>query len=373
MNPCRVSNPLDEIKTYCPEVIYAQGYTGELVSEQQLIEALRVAQKCKKTVLFIGLPESYESETYDRRDISMPADYKMLVERLAQVTTELVVVLANGSVVEMPWVHYASSVLETNLCGEGVGEAVAKVLFGEINPSGKLAETIIQRIEDTPSFLYTSVGKDRSDRCEYREGVFIGYRYYEKKKIMPCFVFGHGLSYTMFEYSNLTLDKNEMKDSDVLTVRLNVTNTGERKGKETIQLYVARLDSPVPCPEKELRDFCKIEIDPGQTKQVEFRLSQRAFAYFEQRLGDWYVPEGVYEILVGASSADIRLRSKVTVHPVLRWKPPVSRNTPLSDILEEEERLEIFKEKYNEIKPYLPFGLDKMDIEKDPFARGPAQ
>lgn len=369
VNPYRVSSTLEEMRRLCPNLVYAPGYSGTETDELLLEQARSAAARCRTAVLFIGLPESFESETYDRTGLSIPPAYVRLVEELAAVNPRLAVVLSNGSVISMPWLPRAKAVLEAYLCGEAGGEAVSSILFGETNPSGKLAETFPRRIEDSPAYLYTAAGEDKSDRCEYREGVFVGYRYYEKKGIEPVFPFGHGLSYTQFAYSGLTLDREELSDEEELTLTFLVTNTGRVAGQETVQIYVGRQDSPVPAPVKELREFAKLFLAPGETKKVSFRLGKRAFAYYNETLGDYYVPDCRYQILVGASSADIRLSGTVRVYPEKPWAPRVTRNTILRDILESPQRLRVFSEKYTQIKPYLPFGLDKLDLEQDPFAR----
>lgn len=369
VNPYRVSSALEEMKKLCPGLVYAPGYSGAETNEALLEQARAAAASCHTVVAFIGLPESFESETYDRTSLDIPPAYVRLVEELAAVNPRLAVVLSNGSVISMPWLPRAKAVVEAYLCGEAGGEAVSSILFGRTNPSGKLAETFVGRIEDSPAYLYTPSGEDRSDRCEYREGIFVGYRYYEKKKIDPVFPFGHGLSYTQFAYTQLRLNRKELSDGEELEVSCRVTNTGRVAGREIVQVYVGRVDSLVPAPVKELREFSKIHLEPGETKEVAFRLGKRAFAYYNMALGDYYVPDGQYQILVGASSADIRLWDTVRVRPEKPWQPEVTRNTILRDILESPQWSAIFSEKYAQIQPYLPFGLDKMDLEREPFAR----
>lgn len=369
VNPYRVSTAVEQMRKLCPQLRYAQGYEGLETSEELLSQAADIASACNTVVLFIGLPESCESESYDRDSISIPKSYTDLLERLAAVNSRLVVVLSNGSVIEMPWLSRVSAVLEAYLGGEASGEAICDILFGRANPSGKLAESFIEKKEDCPAILYMADGEDVSDRCEYREGIFIGYRYYEKKKIQTTFPFGHGLSYTDFTYSQLSVDKNCISDDEEVTVTVEITNTGSRFGKEIAQLYVRRKASPVPAPIKELRGFSKIGLAAGETGNVEFRLGKRAFAYFNEEIGDWYVPRGEYEILVGASSADIRCQTTIVVTPRESWHPRASRNTILKDILDDEKWFAIFREKFVEIQPYLPFGLSEMDLEGDVFAR----
>ena len=333
-------------------------------------EAVNAAKECHAAVLFIGLPAAYESETYDRTRLSIPDAYCRLVEALAAANPNLVVVLSNGSVIEMPWIDRVPAILEAYLGGEASGTAVSDLIFGRCCPSGKLAETFPVRLEDNPTYLYTSSGEDKSNILEYREGIFVGYRYYEKKRIPPLFPFGHGLSYTEFQYSDLKLSAERITDMEGLSLSFKLRNVGNYSSKEAVQLYVSRLHSPVAAPEKELKEFAKVELAAGEEKTVTFTLDKRAFAYYNVGLNDWYVPPCSYEIRIGTSSADIRLCAQVYVEPKKKWYPKAARNTILKDILGDEKWFEIFREKYEEIRPYLPFGLPKMDINTDPFARG---
>lgn len=370
VNPYRVTCALDELRKESVRISYAQGYHLSETSDDLIRDAVKLAAACEKVVLFIGLPDSYESETYDRTTIEMPEAYNRLVEEVLKVNTNLVVVLSNGSVVALPWKDDVPGIVEAYLGGEGSGEAISDVLFGKVNPSGKLAESFIRKIEDAPTAIGATDSTDISDICEYREGVFVGYRYYEKKKIEPNFCFGHGLSYTAFEYSEPRLSKHEITDRDCVQVSVKVRNTGERFGQEVVQIYVGRNTDPVPAPVKELRNFKKISLQPGEEKEVVISLGKRDFAYFNEQIQDWYVPESQYTVYIGSSSGDIRQTSTLTVRPSKSWRPKATRNTVLKDILDYPEWFQIFAEKYEEIKPHLPFGLSKLDINTDPFARG---
>lgn len=370
VNPYRITSALEEMRKVCPKLVYAQGYSGEESTDAQMAEAVNAAKACHAAVLFIGLPAAYESETYDRTRLSIPDAYCRLVEALAAANPNLVVVLSNGSVIEMPWIDRVPAILEAYLGGEASGTAVSDLIFGRCCPSGKLAETFPVRLEDNPTYLYTSSGEDKSNILEYREGIFVGYRYYEKKRIPPLFPFGHGLSYTEFQYSDLKLSAERITDMEGLSLSFKLRNVGNYSSKEAVQLYVSRLHSPVAAPEKELKEFAKVELAAGEEKTVTFTLDKRAFAYYNVGLNDWYVPPCSYEIRIGTSSADIRLCAQVYVEPKKKWYPKATRNTILKDILGDEKWFEIFREKYEEIRPYLPFGLPKMDINTDPFARG---
>src|SRR5690606_31966250 len=205
-------------------------------------------------VVFAGLPDRYESEGYDRKHMRLPDNHNRLIEAGAAVQPNIVVVLSNGSPVEMPWIGQVKGVLEAYLGGQAAGGAIADLLFGEVNPSGKLAETFPKELRHNPSHLNFP---GEGDRVEYREGLFVGYRHYEARGIEPLFPFGHGLSYTTFEYTEITLDKSAISDHETVRVSVKVKNTGNRAGKEVVQLYVRDVVSSVTRPEKELKSFQK--------------------------------------------------------------------------------------------------------------------
>ena len=235
-------------------IVYAQGFDDkeDKTDEVLLAEAVETAKKAKAAVIFAGLPDAFESEGFDRKHMRMPDCQNELIERVEAVQPNTIVVLHNGAPVEMPWADRVKGILEAYLGGQAVGGAEYDILFGKVNPSAKLPETFPKQLEDNPSYL---AGFGEGDHVEYREGIFVGYRYYDKKKMDVLFPFGYGLSYTTFAYSNLCLDKKTMKDTEELTVSVDVTNTGDRTGKEVVQLYVADKDSTVIRPVKELRDF----------------------------------------------------------------------------------------------------------------------
>lgn len=335
INSFKVSGALEMVKDM-PQVTYAKGYDDaeDKVDEALMAEAVETAKKADVAVVFAGLPDAFESEGYDRTHMRMPESQNRLIEEVAKVQPNVVVVLHNGSPVEMPWISKVKGVLEAYLGGEAVGEAECRILFGEVNPSGKLAETFPLQLEDNPSYLYY-IGEE--DVVEYKEGVFVGYRYYDKKKMNVLFPFGHGLSYTSFEYSGLKTDKKTMKDTEVLTVSVDITNTGDRSGKEIVQLYIADEESTVIRPVKELKGFEKVELDPGETKTVTFRLDQRAFAYYNIQIHDFHVESGDFKIMVGASSKDIRLETVVNVESTKQISRKYHLNTTVGDILKDEK------------------------------------
>lgn len=293
-------------------VTYVKGYDlkSSQAEEDLLKEAVKAAEESEAAVIFAGLPEAYEVEGCDRNHLKLPENQNRLIEAVLKVQKNTVVVLHTGAPVELPWVDEAAAVLCMYLGGDSVGKASMDLLYGEKNPSGKLAETWPVKLEDNPSYLNFP---GEGSKVKYQEGIFIGYRYYDKKKMAVQFPFGHGLSYTTFQHRDLKLDKAMMSDEEILTVSCKIRNTGNKFGKEAVQLYVSDCESSVQRPEKELKAFQKVALMPGEEKEVVFRLDQRSFAYYEERIHDWYVEEGSFLIQIGASSRDIRLEGEVYV------------------------------------------------------------
>ena len=337
VNPTMVDDAVEEIKKLVEgkaEIIYADGYKIETdeVDEKLIEEAKEVAKKSDVVVIFAGLPERYESEGFDRPHMKMPENHNRLIEEIAKINKNVVVVLSNGAPIEMPWVDKVKAILETYRGGQAWGGAVADVLFGVVSPSGKLPETFPKKLSDNPSYLFFP---GEGDRSEYREGIFVGYRYYDKKEMEVLFPFGHGLSYTTFEYSDLSLDKKEMTDEEILRVKVKVKNTGDMKGKEIVQLYVRDIKSSVIRPDKELKGFVKVELEPKEEKEVIFELDKRAFAYYNVEIKDWYVETGEFEILIGRSSRDIVLKDTVFVRSTKQIKRKYHINSTIGDILDD--------------------------------------
>lgn len=338
VNTHRYSAALDEVKTM-EHVTYVPGFSMEAASDeegirqekQMLNEAVAAARDAKTAVIFAGLPDSYESEGFDRKHMRLPENQNQLIQAVAAVQPNTVVVLHNGSPVEMPWVNEVKGILETYLGGEGVGTATVDILFGRANPSGKLPETFPLKLSDNPSYLNFP---GEINRVEYKEGIFVGYRYYDKKEMQVLFPFGHGLSYTSFAYSDLKVNKKKITDEEVCKVKVTITNTGDRFGKEAVQLYVQDVESRVIRPVKELKGFEKVALEPGESKTIIFTLSKRAWAYYDVESKGWYTEEGEFRILVGASSRDIRLSETVYVTPVARVKRKFSMSSTLGDLLE---------------------------------------
>lgn len=342
INSHKITSALDEVKGMA-NITYAQGFDDreDKTDEALLTEAIEAAKKAKVAVIFAGLPDAFESEGFDRQHMRMPNCQNELISRVAAVQPNTVVVLHNGSPVEMPWVNEVKGILEAYLSGQAVGGAVCDILFGRVNPSAKLPETFPLKLEDNPSYL-SYIGE--GDMVEYREGIFVGYRYYEKKKMEVLFPFGHGLSYTTFAYSNLRTDKDSMKDTDTMEVSVDVENTGKMAGKEVVQLYVADQESTVIRPLKELKGFEKVELAPGEKKTVTFHLDKRAFAYYSVKIHDWHVESGVFEIMVGVSSADIKLTKKVNVESTVKIPFVYTTDTTMGDVLKNPRAKEIVKE-----------------------------
>lgn len=313
-------------------VTYVEGFAadGDVLSETALQEAIDAAREADVAVIFAGLPDSYEGESYDRADMKLPSCQNRLIDAVTAVQPHAVVVLHNGSPVECPWAEKAAAVLEMYLGGEGVGEACDRLLWGEANPCGRLAETFPLRLEDNPSYLnFPGDGKT----VRYAEGVYVGYRYYDTKKQPVRWAFGHGLSYTDFSYSNLRLSVPSMKDEDVAEVSVDITNTGAMTGKEVVQLYVSDQNGTAGRPIKELKGFSKIELKPGETKTVTMKLTARDLSYFHTELGDWYAPSGTYTVLVGHASDDICLQAELSFTTEKLLPMTIDGTTTLGDLM----------------------------------------
>lgn len=301
-------------------VSYAQGFhiDEETTDETLLQEAITLAKESDVAVIFAGLPDSFESEGFDRTHLNMPANQNELIARISEVQPNVVVVLHSGSPIAMPWLDKVAGVLQMYLAGQASGGAAVNLLFGDATPCGKLAETFPLHLEDNPSYL--NFPGNREKVC-YQEGVFIGYRYYDKKKMDVLFPFGYGLSYTDFTYSNMKVtvngknaaDVDLIKETDEIVVSADITNTGNCDGAEIVQLYIKNPVVYEIRPEKELRDFAKVFLKAGETKTVTFTLNARAFSYYETRIHDWYAESGDYEILLASSSRDIRLQYTVSI------------------------------------------------------------
>ena len=313
-------------------VTYVQGYSAarDMATDEMIAEAVQAAKAAKVAVVFAGLPDAYESEGYDRAHMAMPACQNRLIEAVAGANPNTVVVLHNGSPVEMPWLGKVKAVLEAYLGGQAVGIATVRLLYGDANPCGHLAETFPVKLSDNPSYLYYG---GEGDEADYREGVFVGYRYYDKKEMPVLFPFGFGLSYTTFACSNLRLSGAKITDQEPLTATVTVTNTGSRAGKTVVQLYVGDKESTVLRPIRELKGFEKVELQPGESRDVTFTLDKRAFAYWNAAIHDWHVETGAFTIEVGQSSRDIEVSGEVTVESTVELPRRYTADSIFMDVM----------------------------------------
>jgi beta-glucosidase len=277
-----------------------------------IAEAVKLAKKSDVVVLVASLNGEWETEGADRVDMKLPGKQDELIRRVAKANKNTIVVLNVGSPVEMPWIDQVPAVLQLWYNSQEQGNALADILFGDENPSGKLPTTFPARLEDNPAYINYP---GENGKVRYGEGVFVGYRYYDRKDIDPLFPFGHGLSYTTFKYSKLRLSARSITPDQTLKVKVDITNTGKMIGREIVQLYVRDVKATFARPEKELKAFEKIELKPGKTKTITFSLDREAFWYFDTARNDWNVEPGEFEILVGASSRDIRLKELIMVKP----------------------------------------------------------
>ena len=313
-------------------VTYVQGYSAarDMATDEMIAEAVQAAKAAKVAVVFAGLPDAYESEGYDRAHMAMPACQNRLIEAVAGANPNTVVVLHNGSPVEMPWLGKVKAVLEAYLGGQAVGIAAVRLLYGDANPCGHLAETFPVKLSDNPSYLYYG---GEGNEADYREGVFVGYRYYDKKEMPVLFPFGFGLSYTTFACSNLRLSGAKITDQETLTAAVTVTNTGSRAGKTVVQLYVGDRESTVLRPIRELKGFEKVELQPGESRDVTFTLDKRAFAYWNAAIHDWHVETGAFTIEVGQSSRDIEVSGEVTVESTVALPRHYTADSIFMDVM----------------------------------------
>lgn len=332
----KVTSAMDEVMSQNIDcVTYAQGFDDaeDVIDDKLEAQAVKLAKESDIAVIFAGLPDAFESEGFDRKHMHMPQSQNHLISEIAKVQPNVVVVLHNGSPVEMPWIDDVKGVLESYLGGEAVGGAQCDILFGKVNPSAKLAETFPYKLEDNPSFL---TGFGDGDAVSYSEGLFVGYRYYDKKKMPVQFSFGYGLSYTTFKYSNLVLSGTTMNDDSRIEVSVDVTNTGKTAGKEIVQIYVADMEPTVTRPEKELKNFTKVFLEPGQTKTVTMELDMRAFAYYEPRIKGWFAHGGKYRIMAAKSSAEIELVSEIEYIQDKKLPVHYTVDTTMGDIFKDD-------------------------------------
>jgi beta-glucosidase len=315
VNPTRLDCAFDELLKYTSRsenITYTEGYLGDISENREdlIRKACDAARQAQVVIVFLGLPDLYETEGMDREDMRLPENQNQIIKALVEVNPNIVVVLNNGSPVEMPWVEDVKGIVEAYLSGQAGGGAIADVLFGIVNPSGKLAETFPLKLEDNPSYHNFPGGPNT---VEYRESIYVGYRYYDKAAREVLFPFGYGLSYTSFAYEDLKISKKKIKPGEELDASCTIRNTGKREGKETVQLYIGHSDLSGFYPVRELKDFVKVSLKPGETKKVAFHLNERSFAYYDAQKGAWKIAPGEYQICMGASSRDLKLTQVITI------------------------------------------------------------
>ena len=332
VNPTRISTAYDELTKLSGKNVvlrYAAGFSEDGSTTDELVDpAVQQAKTADVAVLFAGLPGSYESEGIDRSSLDLPAGHNRLIESVLSVQPNLAVVLMNGSAVALPWADKVPAIVEAWLGGQAGGGAIADVLTGRVNPSGKLSETFPVCLADTPSYPEFPA---RNREANYGEGIFIGYRYYDARNLKPLFPFGFGLSYTTFSYSNLRVTPAVITNTENISVEVTIKNTGNVAGKEVVQLYVREERPKVVRPEKELKAFAKVALEPGEEKILSFRLEQRDFAYYDITHRGWVVNPGNFEILLSASSQDVRLRQTIVVHTRELDCLPLTRDSLLKE------------------------------------------
>lgn len=337
VNPTKLVTPLEALKDTGLQADYYPGYRlDESETDDQLAQvALDAAKDADHVIVFAGYPAADESEGFDKNAILLPENQTDLIGSLAKLNEHTTVVLQNGSAVEMPWIHTVAAVVETYLAGEAVGEATWDILTGAVNPSGHLTETFPVRLTDTP--MAPTFAQDPRHEL-YSEGIFMGYRYYDTHEMHVLYAFGHGLSYTEFEFTSLKITQSEHG----ATVSFDVTNTGDCVGQAVPQLYVANHTSHAPMPTKELRGFAKITVDPGETKPVILKLTRQDFSWWREGKHRWQADSGDYEVMIGQSSRDIRLQTKLTMD--FKNSPaPITDETYLTDVAWNSRLLALFK------------------------------
>lgn len=377
INPTRVAVPFAAVQEAAAEaeVVYALGYPADDSFQPALItEAVQIAQAADVALLYIALPGYKESEGYDRADLDLTVQQMALIKAISRSQPNTVVILNNGAPVTMgDWIDDTAAVLEAWMMGQAGGEAIRDVLWGKVNPSGKLAETFPDTLPDTPAYLNFPGGLDAGGRSvvRYGEGIFIGYRYYEAKEIGVRFPFGYGLSYTTFAYSNVkaTSDNHPvttLRDVDGLVVSVDVTNTGAVTGQEIVQLYVHDQAAKLIRPQKELKGFAKVELRPGETQTVTIPLDFRAFAYYHPAYHQWITDDGEFDLLVGASSADIRATLTVSVQSTVQLPSLLDRESTPRQWLDDPRGKAVFGPMFDQMTAQMlsAFGVSETGADE---------
>ena len=351
INPTKVAVPFKELQAQDgnAELTYAEGYPADNSFRPEMIDqAVQIARTSDVAVLYIALPTFKESEGYDRKDLDLTDQQVALIKAVSQVQPNCVVVLNNGSPVVMgDWIDGVAAVLEAYMMGQAGGAAIADVLYGKVNPSGKLTETFPLKLVDTPAYLNWpgSAGVVR-----YGEGLYIGYRYYDAREVPVQFPFGYGLSYTTFAYSNAQVSSSSFKDVDGLKVSVDVTNTGQVAGKEVVQVYIHDQKSGLERPVKELKGFTKVELQPGEKKTVTIGLDFRAFAFYHPEHKQWITEDGDFDILIGASAQDIRECVTVTLTSTLELPCILDKESTLSEWMADPRGRQLLAPMYEQVE-----------------------
>lgn len=329
-------------------VIYAKGFggTNDEADEELMEEAVKAAMSSEKVVIFAGLPDIFESEGYDREHMQLPSCQNELIKRICAVHRNVTVVLHNGSPVEMPWNDSVNAILEMYLGGQGVGEAADALLFGEANPCGKLPETFPLKLSDNPSYLNFPGFRGKVD---YKEGIYVGYRYYDTKEMPVLYPFGHGLSYTKFEYGEPILSKPGFSENENITVSITVRNAGSRFGKEIIQLYLSEIGNVVPRPIKELKGFKKIGLLPGESKTVSFEIDSDSISYYDIDLKSRYAHSGNYRILIARSSRDVAASADFTYTAARKPFLKIDKYTTIGELLSDPRTMHFMQEQIKKL------------------------
>lgn len=313
INPPKTVSFTEAMRNEGQSFAYAPGYTlkGDGYNKKLIEEAVQVAKGKDAVLLFIGLTDAYESEGFDRRHINIPRGHNILVDEITKVNDNVIVVLSCGSPIKMDlWECKVNAILNLYLGGQAGGEAAYDLIYGKVNPSGKLAETFPFNNEDNVVAKYFPMGPRT---VEYRESIFVGYRFFDAAKKAVQYPFGHGLSYTKFEYKNIKLSSKKVKEGEKLTVTFTLKNIGDRAGAEVAQVYVCPPKSKIYKADRELKGFKKVYLEPGEKQKVSIELDERAFSYYNVNINDWHAESGEYKIIVAASSRDSRLYDSVEV------------------------------------------------------------
>ncbi|MFN2363445.1 MAG: glycoside hydrolase family 3 C-terminal domain-containing protein [Halarsenatibacteraceae bacterium] len=378
------------------EITYDKGYRLEYDETEapgsnqdqdyhQLIKTAKAnAAEAELAIIFAGLPEKFEAEGQDRADLKIPENQEALINEIASIQPNTIVVLTNGAPVEIPWRDKVAAILEGYLGGQSAGRAIADIITGQVSPSGKLAETFPQALADTPAHLNFP---GERDRVIYGEDIYVGYRYYDQKEIEPAYPFGHGLSYTSFTYDNMIIDQNLDNDNSsteqnaknekvnqnleeiIAEVSFTITNTGFRTGREIAQLYISAKDSQVRRPVKELKGFNKVQLEPGQSKELKFAITAADLSYYEPEIANWLTEAGNYQISIGSSSRDIRLCAEIKIsNPITAGesgRPEFHQNSTIGDIYQDQKAWQILQAEIAdkpELQQFISFDNKEADI-----------